>query len=90
MLDQCGAIVGNGFLDTLFTGSDDEVKELLWKQLDSPVLWTDVMRTAGPVDAIEAGPGRTLQGLAKRMEGAPSVKTAGTIESVDALRAAAV
>lgn len=65
------------------------IKELLWKQLDSPVLWTDVMRTIGPADAIETGPGRTLQGLAKRMDGAPSVQAAGTVEGVDALTAGA-
>lgn len=56
------------------------IKELLWKQLYSPVRWTKVMETLGPVRAIEAGPGKTLQGIARRIENAPEVSSAGTLE----------
>ena len=61
------------------------IKELLWKQLYSPVRWTDVMKTLGPVRAIEAGPGTALQGLAKRTDDAPEVSAAGTLEQAQAL-----
>lgn len=72
------------------TGGDvtdpEEIRDLLGRQITAPVRWTDVMRTIGPVPAVEVGPGRVLQGLAKRMEGGPQVETAGTIESADALK----
>ena len=43
------------------------------------------MQQVGPVGAIEVGPGRVLQGIAKRMEGAPDVALAGTLEAANAL-----
>ncbi len=58
----------------------DRIKELLARQIDSPVQWTKVMQTLGPVPALEAGPGNVLAGLAKRMDGAPIVSPAGTLE----------
>ncbi len=61
------------------------IKELLWKQLYSPVRWTEVMETLGPVRAIEAGPGKVLQGLAKHTDDAPEVSLAGTFEEAQAL-----
>ncbi|MDK1021003.1 MAG: ACP S-malonyltransferase [Candidatus Hydrogenedentes bacterium] len=61
------------------------IKELLWKQLYSPVRWTEVMETLGPVRAIEVGPGKVLQGLAKRADDAPEVSVAGTLEEAQAL-----
>ena len=63
----------------------ETIKELLWKQLYSPVRWTDVMATLGPVRAIEAGPGKVLQGLAKRTDDGPEVSGAGTLEQAQAL-----
>lgn len=66
--------------------SDPEViRELLAKQIRSPVRWTKVMEHIGPVRAVEVGPGRVLQGLAKRTEGAPRVELAGTLEQANAL-----
>ena len=52
----------------------EEIRTLLWKQLYHPVLWTHTMQHIGPMDAIEVGPGNVLQGLAKRIEGAPIVR----------------
>jgi [acyl-carrier-protein] S-malonyltransferase len=49
----------------------DEIRELLLKQLVSPVLWEDSMRyllAAGYDQFYEVGPGRVLRGLLKRME----------------------
>ena len=63
----------------------DRIRELLIAQIHSPVRWTEVMRTAGRVPALEVGPGSVLRGLAKRMDGAPEVRAAGTVEEVDAL-----
>jgi [acyl-carrier-protein] S-malonyltransferase len=54
-------------------------------QLYSPVRWTEVMATIGPVEAIEAGPGNVLQGLARRMPDAAHVRPAGTWPQVQAL-----
>ncbi|HIJ64670.1 MAG TPA: ACP S-malonyltransferase [Candidatus Hydrogenedentes bacterium] len=65
----------------------DEIRRLLGEQMLSPVRWTDVMGRIGPVPAVEVGPGRVLQGLAKRMDGAPAVELAGTVEAANALLA---
>ncbi len=43
------------------------------------------MALVGPVRAIEAGPGKVLQGLAKRMDGAPQLEMAGTLETANNL-----
>ena len=63
----------------------ERIKELLWKQLTSPVRWTEVMALVGERQAIEVGPGRVLQGIAKRMDGAPQIELAGTLDAVAAL-----
>ena len=65
--------------------SPEVIRELLWRQIYSPVRWTKVMETLGPVRAIEAGPGNTLQGLAKRTEDAPVVSSAATLEQAKGL-----
>lgn len=65
----------------------DTLRTLLWKQLYSSVRWTDVMQTIGPVSAFEVGPGKVLQGLAKRMEEAPTVALAGTMDAANELAA---
>ena len=52
----------------------EAIHALLCDQICAPVRWTDVMHAVGAdTPAIEAGPGRVLQGLAKRTEGAPTV-----------------
>jgi [acyl-carrier-protein] S-malonyltransferase len=66
----------------------ETIRDLLGHQICRPVLWTDVMLRVGPVRAIEVGPGRVLQGLAKRIENAPTVETAGTLAEADALEVA--
>ncbi|MDP7638347.1 MAG: ACP S-malonyltransferase [Candidatus Hydrogenedentes bacterium] len=62
------------------------IKDLLWQQLYSPVHWTDVMIAVGGAEAVECGPGKVLQGIAKRIEGGPAVSLAGTLEQADALQ----
>lgn len=61
----------------------EEIHGLLRDQIRLPVRWTEVMRTLGPVPAFEVGPGRVLQGLAKRMEGGPRVEPIGTVDAAD-------
>lgn len=63
----------------------ERIRDLLGEQLCAPVRWTEVMAALGPVDALEVGPGRVLQGLAKRTENAPRVTPVGTLEAVEAL-----
>lgn len=47
----------------------DEIREMLNRQLTSPVLWMQTLRTlhqAHVTDFVEVGPGKVLQGLVKR------------------------
>lgn len=67
----------------------DEIRTLLAGQICRPVRWTQVMQAIGPVQAVEAGPGRVLQGLARRTPDAPAVKSAATIEAANALEISA-
>lgn len=65
------------------------IRAALIRQICAPVQWTGVMSAVGSVPAVEAGPGRVLQGLAKRTDGAPAVEPAGTIEAAQALTGSA-
>lgn len=65
--------------------SPDTIRALLAEQLYSPVRWTQVMATVGHQPALEVGPGNVLKGLAKRMDGAPSVHSAGMLTDVTEL-----
>lgn len=56
----------------------DEVKDLLYRQLDSPVRWEETiinMIEDGVDEFVEIGPGKVLQGLVKRIN--PNVKFYG-------------
>ena len=64
----------------------DRIRELLWQQLYSPVRWTETMQTVGAVDALEVGPGKVLQGIARRIENAPTITPAGTLDDVAAIQ----
>ncbi len=49
----------------------DDIREILVRQLSSPVRWTQTLRavSAGDVaQVIECGPGRVLTGLNRRIE----------------------
>lgn len=63
------------------------IRELLSAQLYSPVRWTQTMQCLGGGAALEAGPGSVLQGLAKRIDGAPEVRPAGSLDRIAALTA---
>jgi [acyl-carrier-protein] S-malonyltransferase len=54
----------------------DEIRELLVRQLSSPVRWTDTLRVVaagGVAQVIECGPGRVLTGLNRRIERRPDL-----------------
>ena len=54
----------------------EEIRELLGRQLSSPVRWTDTLRavSAGAMaQVIECGPGRVLTGLNRRIEQRPEL-----------------
>ncbi|HEY3347789.1 MAG TPA: ACP S-malonyltransferase [Nitrospirota bacterium] len=62
----------------LMTSSSD-VKEALVKQLTEPLLWVDCVEAivaAGVSDIIEAGPGKVLSGLVKRITDKAVIKNA--------------
>jgi len=57
--------------DAMVLSGVDDVKSSLVRQLNSPLLWEDSIRTiiAGDVEAfVEVGPGTTLSGLIKRID----------------------
>lgn len=64
----------------------ERIRILLGSQLVSPVRWTQVIGEIGGGCAVECGPGSVLAGLAKRIDGAPEVKPAGTFQDAEALR----
>lgn len=58
-------------VDAKETGRGKLLREKLARQVDSPVLWVDTVRTLareGVDRAIEIGPGRVLAGLVRRIE----------------------
>ncbi len=79
----------NGRFISSVSGSEepdpDHIRELLGAQAIAPVRWTQVLQCIGPAPAVEAGPGKVLQGIAKRMEGAPTIALAGTLEQAGAV-----
>ena len=68
------------------TDDPDALKELLGRQVVSPVLWTaSVQRLAakGVDRAYEVGPGSTLKGLIRRIDRSVSVANAGTVAEIE-------
>lgn len=71
------------------TGQEEDdperIRAILADQICAPVRWTETLRAIGPVDALEVGPGRVLEGIAKRMDDAPNVTNAGTWDALNQL-----
>ena len=58
-------------VDARFHSDPTEIKNILIRQISSPVLWEDAMRfliTEGVETFYEVGPGRVLRGLMKRID----------------------
>ena len=65
----------NPFIISNVTGEEvndvDKIKELLIKQIESPVRWREsvlYMKSKGVKKIIEIGPGKVLSGLIKRID----------------------
>lgn len=67
------------------TSSEDEIRELLVRQLDAPVLWSQSvahMAEAGVTHALELGSGKVLGGLVKRIDKRVAVLGVSDPESI--------
>jgi [acyl-carrier-protein] S-malonyltransferase len=65
------------------------IKDLLVEQIVSPVLWEDTMVKligAGEARFVELAPGRTLTGLAKRINRRLPIESLATVEGLGAGR----
>lgn len=71
-----------------FVEDPEQIRHLLAEQLVRPVRWLQTMLRIGAGAALEVGPGNVLQGLAKRIEGAPEVRGAGALEDLAGLNPA--
>lgn len=74
-------------------GSEDEIRQLLKKQLYQPVKWVDSVRTMqarGVGRLIECGPGKVLSGLTRRidksLQGLPVFDLASLEQTIDMLK----
>jgi [acyl-carrier-protein] S-malonyltransferase len=66
------------------------IREMLLKQMTSPVLWEQSMRnmiTNGITEMIEVGPGNVLRGLMKRIDSAVETRGVGSFEELQAYKA---
>jgi [acyl-carrier-protein] S-malonyltransferase len=64
----------------------DEVRDGLIRQVDSPVLWSEIvrrMRADGFDTFVEVGTGNVLSGLVRRIDRDAACYQAGTVETVD-------
>ena len=78
-------------VDARVVRKKEEIVDALSRQLTNPVRWSESMSTllkewSGPV--IEAGPGKVLAGLLKRIDPSRSVRCAGTAAEIASLAAA--
>lgn len=65
----------------------EKIKDALIRQLYSPVRWTETvnkMAEQGVESLVEAGPGKVLQGLTKRINKSLSCASINTSDSIDA------
>ena len=83
----------NNIIISNVTGSEiqevDEIKELLIKQIESPVRWREsviYMIENGVTNFIEIGPGKVLSGLIKRISDKVSTKSINTMEDIKSLK----
>jgi [acyl-carrier-protein] S-malonyltransferase len=58
-------------IDVAVTDSDDALRDALYRQAFGPVRWVEVvqaLKARGVNHVIEAGPGKVLTGMAKRID----------------------
>jgi [acyl-carrier-protein] S-malonyltransferase len=71
--------------------SSEQVKELLYQQVMSSVLWEQTIRTMideGVTEFIEIGPGKTLSGFVKKIDRGLKIYNVEDIASLEAVLAA--
>ena len=64
----------------------DKVRDGLIRQVDAPVLWSEIirqMRADGFETFVEVGTGKVLSGLVKRIDRDATCYQAGTVETVE-------
>jgi [acyl-carrier-protein] S-malonyltransferase len=67
-------------------GEPDEVRDGLIRQVDAPVLWSEIirrMRADGFETFVEVGTGSVLSGLVRRIDRDAVCYQAGTVETVE-------
>jgi len=72
--------------DAFFLTDVNKIKESLVRQLISPVLWEDSVKTitaSGISTFLEVGPGKVLSGLIRRIDPSATVSNAGDISSLE-------
>lgn len=82
--DPVVPVVNNA--DAMFLINAEKIKVSLVKQLNSPLLWEDSIRNIvnkGINTFIEAGPGKVLSGLIKRIEPAATISNVEDMKSLD-------
>ena len=87
MNDAVTPVYANVTARPVYSGS--EIKELLKKQLFSPVLWEDTIRnmiSEGFTEFIEIGPGKVLQGLIKRIDKSVDISGIDKFEDVESFK----
>lgn len=78
------AIVNN--VDVAIESDVEEIKKALIRQLYSPVRWTETIEkiaASGVTELVEAGPGKVLQGLIKRIDKTLTCAPVNTQDSLD-------
>ncbi len=68
-----------------YPSDEKEIKDLLEKQLVSPVLWVDIVKkieSLSPDLVIEVGPGQVLKGLIKKTSASLNVVTTSNLEGI--------
>ncbi|MCW8985507.1 MAG: ACP S-malonyltransferase [Thermoanaerobaculales bacterium] len=73
-------------VDAARVGQPDEVRDGLIRQVDAPVLWSEIvrkMRADGFETFIEIGTGNVLSGLVRRIDRDAVCYQAGTVETVE-------
>ncbi|OQX96782.1 [acyl-carrier-protein] S-malonyltransferase [candidate division KSB1 bacterium 4572_119] len=66
--------------------SEDEIRELLFKQLTYPVRWVETIQNMlddGVKEFYEVGPGKVLSGLVKRINRRVTIKVIGTVDDLE-------
>ena len=73
-------------VDATTVQDPDEVCEGLIRQVDAPVLWSEIVRRmlADGFDTfVEVGTGKVLSGLVKRIDRESTCYAAGTVEEIE-------